>query len=265
LGTAGTVVTSINDVGQIAGYYYDSNFVRHGFVGTATNGGTLDFAGASITNTNASVVVDTGSTLDLNNSTITGGTLTISGTVDSTGTSSLTGVALTNSETLETTGGSLTISGSVANNGNLQSNGSTLDITGPVTGNGTATISGSNSVLEFGSASAENTTFAPGSTGILKLDNAPSFAGTVAGLASSDGIDLANFLFSNNPTVINVTGTGNAGSTTNVTVKDGSLAATLELFNQFANQFAIDAAAYSLSADNNAPNHGTLFQLAAAH
>jgi hypothetical protein len=98
---------------------------------------------------------------------------------------------------------------------------------------------------------------------LLKLDNASSFTGTVAGLASGDSIDLANFLFSNNPLITGVSGTGSSGSTlTNVTVQDGSQIVTLHLLNQFANQFAVSPAAYSLVADNNAPNHGTVLQLA---
>jgi hypothetical protein len=50
-----------------------------------------------------------------------------------------------------------------------------------------------------------------------------------------------------------------------VTVHDGSLNATLELLNQYTNQFAVAPTAYSLVADNNTPNHGTTLQLATAH
>jgi hypothetical protein len=180
--------------------------------------------------------------------------------VDSTGISTLNGVAVNNSNLLEVTGGKLIIdAAAVTNTGNLLASGAALDITGAVTGNGTATIGGTDAVLEFGAASAENTTFAPGLACMLKLDAAQSFTGTVAGLVSGDSIDLANFLFSNNPT-ISVTGTGNAGSTTNVTVHDGALSATIALMNQFANQFAVNPAAYSLTADNtSASNAGSLF------
>jgi len=55
------------------------------------------------------------------------------------------------------------------------------------------------------------------------------------------------------------------GSTTNVTVQDGSLTATLALLNQYANQFAVNASAYSLTTDSHTPNPGTLFQLATPH
>ena len=230
------------------------------------NGGIVDaVVQESAPTTAGALTVAAGSTLDLNNTTITGGSLTNAGTVDQTGgTSALSGVAITNSETIEATSGTLTASGPVTNTGNLLANGGNLDFTGAVTGNGTATLNGANSILEFGAASAENTTFA-GTDDILKLDNVSSFTGTVAGMAEGDGIDLTNFLFSNNPTVTGVTGTGAAGSTTNVTVHDGSLNATLELLNQYTNQFAVAPTAYSLVADNNTPNHGTTLQLATAH
>jgi hypothetical protein len=219
-----------------------------------------------IISTNGAMTVDRGSTLDLSSTTITGGRLANYGTVDSTGTSALNGVAVTNSNLLEATAGELTVvSGSLTNNGNLLADGGKLDITGPVTGGGTATLSGKNSVLEFGAASAETTTFSAGATGaILKLDNASSFSGTVVGLAKGDSIDLANFLFSNNPTITGITGSDKAGATTDVTVKDGSLRVTLELLNQYAGQFGLNAGAYSLIPDNNTPHHGTLF-LAVPH
>ena len=58
---------------------------------------------------------------------------------------------------------------------------------------------------------------------------------------------------------------GPSGTTTNVTVHDqgGAQSVTLQLLNQSGSVFAVDPTAYSLVADNNTPNHGTLFQLAA--
>jgi len=268
--SAGSSWTAINASG---GYYLSEYEItsasQTGLVATASttdeNGGIVDAVQAASSGGTGVLTVDAGSTLDLNNTTITGGSLTNAGTVDQTGgTSALSGVAITNSETIEATSGTLTASGPVTNTGNLLANGGNLDFTGAVTGNGTATLNGANSILEFGAASAENTTFA-GTDDILKLDNVSSFTGTVAGMAEGDGIDLTNFLFSNNPTVTGVTGTGAAGSTTNVTVHDGSLNATLELLNQYTNQFAVAPTAYSLVADNNTPNHGTTLQLATAH
>jgi beta-glucanase (GH16 family) len=93
----------------------------------------------------------------------------------------------------------------------------------------------------------------------LMSDSASSFGGTVVGLATGDSVDLANFPFSNNPVIASVAGSDKAGAITDVTVKDGALSVTLALLNQHANQFALNATAYSLVADNNTPNHGTLF------
>ena len=269
--TAGAGWTAINASG---GYYLSEyqivSATQAGLVATASSadeyGGIVDaIVQGTAPATTGGLTVDAGSTLDLNNTTINGGSLSNSGTVDLTGTSTLNGVAVTNSGTLEATGGTLNVSGPVTNTGNLLANGGTLDIAGAVTGSGTATISGTNSVLEFGAASPENTTFSPSALGMLKLDNPSSFTGTVAGLATGDSIDLTNFLFSGGPTIAGVIGTGTVGSITSVTVHDGALTDTLQLLNQFANQFAINPLAYSLVADNNTPTHGTLFQLAAAH
>jgi hypothetical protein len=88
------------------------------------------------------------------------------------------------------------------------------------------------------------------SQSLLKLDAAESFSGTVAGLSSSDSIDLANFLFSDNPTITKVTGTAAAGTTTNVTIMDGTQSLVLKLVKAIAGEFAVNASAYSLSADS---------------
>ena len=271
---AGSGWTAINASGD----YYLSEYkivssTQAGLVATAStgdeNGGIVDAivqAVAPPPSAGGALTVDAGSTLDLNNTTISGGALSNAGTVDSTGTSALNEATVTNSSLLEVTGGQLTINAAVTDTGNLlANNGATLDITGAVTGSGTATISGTNSVLEFGAASAESTTFSAAVDAMLKLDNASGFTGTVAGLATGDSIDLANFLFSGNPIIAGVTGTGAIGTTTDVTVHDqgGAQSVTLHLLNQSASQFAVDPTAYSLVADNNAPNHGTLFQLVA--
>jgi hypothetical protein len=87
----------------------------------------------------------------------------------------------------------------------------------------------------------------------------------VAGLAQGESIDLANFLFAGNPTISKVTGTAAAGTETDVTIKDGTQTAILKLVNAIAGEFATSASAYSLTADGNTSNQGTLFQLAAPH
>jgi hypothetical protein len=62
-----------------------------------------------------------------------------------------------------------------------------------------------------------------------------------------------------------VTGTGAAGTTTNVTVRDGSLNVTLALLNQYASQYAVKRVSLYAGRRPPLPTQGTLFQLAARH
>ena len=72
---------------------------------------------------------------------------------------------------------------------------------------GNATITGA-STLEFRAASDTNVSFAPGSTGTLRLDASSQFTGTVAGLALGNYLDLADLSYQGNKTpTINSTGT----------------------------------------------------------
>src|SRR5439155_3161863 len=95
--------------------------------------GTLDLESLTVTNTSgvAAVQVDGGGLLDLESATITGGILSNSGTVDSSGASALTTVATTNNagDLLEVTGGELTVNGgSVSNAGKIEVVAGTLDL-----------------------------------------------------------------------------------------------------------------------------------------
>jgi len=76
-------------------------------------------------------MIDSGQILTLNSTTITGGILSNSGTVNATGASALTGVATTNNsgDLLEVTGGELTVTGgSVSNTGKIEVVAGTLDL-----------------------------------------------------------------------------------------------------------------------------------------
>ena len=76
----------------------------------AIDNSTLKLRLTTVTNTgNGTMTVDGGSTLDLVNATISGGTLTISGTLDSTGTDAIYGADIANSGLIESAGGILTI------------------------------------------------------------------------------------------------------------------------------------------------------------
>ena len=148
-----------------------------------------------------------------------------------------------------------------ANDGLVEAtNGGKLDLAGPVTGDGQFLI-GQAATLELGGPTAEAVTFeSGGGGGTLYLDKATDFSGTVTGLAQADSIDLADFAFSSHPVITNVTGTGAAGSTTDVTIADGSLTTTLQLLNQYAGEYPIASTAYHLESDHPAsPTAGTLF------
>ena len=155
----------------------------------------------------------------------------------------------------------LAIGISIANDGFVEAtNGGKIDLAGPVTGDGQFLI-GQAATLELGGPTAEAVTFEfGGAGGTLYLDKATDFSGTVTRLAQADSIDLADFAFSSHPVITNVTGTGAAGSTTDVTIADGSLTTTLQLLNQYAGEYPIASTAYHLELDHPAsPTAGTLF------
>jgi hypothetical protein len=161
--------------------------------------------------------------------------------------------------------GSGTVANPMTNLGTIDASVTKLNLQGAVTGDGQLHID-NKATLELGGPTAEATTF-EGKHGTLFLDIANDFTGTVAGMAGRDGIDLANFAFSSHPSITKVVGTGAAGSTTDVTIADGSQTATIHLLNQYANQFAVSASAYNLTSDrqHNSAGSGTLFTLASPH
>jgi len=132
-------------------------------------------------------------------------------------------------------------------------------------GSGSTSITGTSAKMEIAGNSSESATFGSSAAGVLRLDTAEGFSGTVAGFGDNDDIILADFSFSGNPVISKVTGTGAQGTDTDVTITDNGVTAQIALLNQYANQFAVSASAYSLSADTIQNSGGTLFQLAAAH
>ena len=92
------------------------------------------------------------------------------------------------------------ISDLAGHNANLAGAGADLslqidtDATGPAgASSGSFAVSGSTDLELFGASSA-NVSFAAGDTGTLNLHDSQSFAGTVAGLALGDYLDLADAL-----------------------------------------------------------------------
>ncbi|MDN3279522.1 FecR domain-containing protein, partial [Frankia sp. RB7] len=98
----------------------------------AINAGTLKLISNIVTNAGGTVSTETGSTLDLSGATIDGGTITVAGTLESTGTSAINDGNITNTGTITVTSGKLTIDPAVlhslTNHKLIQANGGELDI-----------------------------------------------------------------------------------------------------------------------------------------
>ena len=143
----------------------------------AIGDGMLVLSGETVTNavtdpvthvtTDGTVKIASGSTLELKNAGITGGTLDNSGTFDNEAGSNVVSAAVTNTGTIEVKAGA-------------------LDLSGGLTGVGTLIIDGG-ATLELAGADAQTVTFAGGSD-TLQLDStALGFTGTIAGVSSSGG------------------------------------------------------------------------------
>jgi autotransporter passenger strand-loop-strand repeat protein len=193
------------------------------------------------------------------------------GTIDATGSLAplkIAAASLINHGLIEATGtAGLIITGDVINTGGtLAAAGGDLTVTGMLKGSsaGEATIANGSTLTIGGKVSAsQSVIFEDGSTGTLVLNLAQKFAGTVAGLAQGGAIDLKHLAFSQ-AMITGVSGTGDVGTDTVVTVQAGSRTANIALLNQYANQFAVDASAYQLVSDNRV-TPGTLFELAPPH
>ena len=154
-------------------------------------------------------------------------------------------------------GNNANLSGASANLG-LRINTTATGSAGPSGGN--FSITGSTELELFG-ASTANVTFAPGDTGILKLDAASQFNGTVSGLALGNELDLADIAFGANTTLGYAPNAGNTGGTLNL--MDGSHTANILLLgNYMASSFvtASDGHGGTLIADPPLPPQALLAQ-----
>ena len=119
---------------------------------------------------------------------------------------------------------------SESNEANNTYNVTQITVTAPAnTGPGPVTMSvDAGSTFEIASASSAAISFG-GTTGTLKLDNSPSFTGTVAGMSANDTIDFADLNFA---TIAkpSFAGTSSAGT---LTVTDGSHTANIALLGNY--------------------------------
>jgi hypothetical protein len=122
----------------------------------------------------------------------------------------------------------------------LQVNTTATGKAGPSGGN--FSLSGTTELELFGASSA-NVTFASGSTGTFKLDNSQNFAGSIAGLALGNHLDLADIAFGANTTLGYTPNAGNTGGTLSIT--DGTNTANLALLGTYA------TGNFTLSSDGN--------------
>ena len=142
----------------------------------ATDDSALTLSGDTVTNTGGMVQVDAGSTLDLDGSSISGGTVDVSGTLDSTGTSSINGANLTDTDLVEVTSDTLTLSGDTVTNtgGVVQVDaGSLLDFAGSSIAGGTLDVYGTLNSTGAGSingASLTNSGMVKSTSGTLTID-----------------------------------------------------------------------------------------------
>jgi VCBS repeat-containing protein len=125
------------------------------------------------------------------------------------------------------TGNSVNLSGAGVNLG-LQVNTKNTGSVGP--SGGSFTITGSSVFEEFG-ASTANVTFAPGDTGIFKLDASSAFAGSATGLALGNYLDLADIVYEGTTTIGYTPNKNNTGGS--LTVSDGMHTANIALLGQY--------------------------------
>jgi hypothetical protein len=232
-----------------------------GASGSVTDSGLIATVNTAV-DVESPITISDGGTL-----TVKGGSLTGSANIEDAGRINIAGASIAPSLTIDV-GGKLsgfgTVTNAIANAGTVTASLGTLDLAGPITGAGLLQI-GARATLELGGTTTEATTF-EGSQSVLLLDTANLFSGTIAGMAQSDSVNLANFAFSGDPVINGVTGTGAVGTTTDVTISDGSLTTTLDLLNQYASQFAVDPGSYHLASDHSGSNTaGTFFTLANPH
>jgi VCBS repeat-containing protein len=165
----------------------------------AINNGTLKLIAATVTNTGSGAVsVESGSTLDLLGATIDGGTMTIAGTLESTGASAINEADIANTGIITVTGGTLTIDPAlihtITNHNLIQASGAELDISGDLVVN-TADIKAINGgTLKLTTVTVTNTggTITVDGTSKLYLSDVTINGGSLNNLGNLHGVSGPN-------------------------------------------------------------------------
>lgn len=231
----------------------------------AINDGTLKLIGMTVANTGGTVSVEAGSTLDLVGATVGGGTVTIAGTLESTGTSAINDADITNTGTITVTSGTLTIDPAVihtiTNHNLIQASGGVLDIIGDLIVN-TADIKSINGgALNLTTVTITNTsgTITVDGTSKLYLSDVSINNGSLnnaGNLYGVSGLNTVSAAVTNTGTIevqdgtLNLAG-GLSGAGT-VVIDDG---ATLELAGATAQTITFAGGTDTLRLDNVA-GHG---------
>lgn len=203
-GTKGTIAA---DIGGDNIVIDTKTFLNSGLV-EANDGSLLLQSDITQTATGRLEALGSGSGIDLESVSIIGGTVSIAGgdsLIGVTGTDLIDPAkTIANAGTIEAEFGDLLIDGSVKNSSTgelVVEEDESLEISGTVT-KGAADIYSTGEMI-FGGPSSASVTFEPASFGLLVLDDAKKFTGTVAGMSASPtaAIDLENIAFDDSPTV----------------------------------------------------------------
>ena len=139
---------------------------------------------------------------------------------------------ITNTGMLQSSGtGGLAILSALLSSGDLWANGAQIIVSGDASGAGTATISGA-AMLAFGGASDQHVRFDNDATGLLKLDHASEFSGSVSGFNAGDAIAFGDMIPGVTATIIYVANDEGTGGT--LTVNDGAHIAQITLIGPYA-------------------------------
>ncbi len=181
-----------------------------------TNSDTmLDITGGTLT-ISSTLQIDSGATLTLSNANIFGGSVTNAGSIDATG-----------------AGTDKILGNSIDNEGTITAeNGAILNLASQVTGGGSIVIDTAATVI-IGAYNTKSVNFAA-ATGTLQINGSANFTGTVSNFASGGTIDLAGITYS--PTETDIWNSGN----NTLTISNGTQSAILNLAGTYTqSEFAL--------------------------
>ncbi|MBI3515372.1 MAG: hypothetical protein HY060_15125, partial [Proteobacteria bacterium] len=146
---------------------------------------------------------------------------------------------INNDGLIEATGsGGMTIyANTFENGGTIAAQGGSVVVNVAVTGGGSAIV-GNGSTLDFAAASDSDTSFIAGTLGVLELDIAASYTGTLTGFGAGDALDLRDLTFGGG-SAASYSGTSSGGT---LSVTDGTTTDTYTMVGNYLGvTFAVTA------------------------